>query len=368
MTDSEETKIPEPSLVRDRSEKRSPLSDQPLRNFWYLALNGAQLKRGQVRGLTLVGDAVMVGRASDGQVFALRNICPHRGMPLHHGKFDGCAIECCYHGWKFGVDGHCTVVPSLLKPQDKYGDRISVKTYPCKEVQGNIWVFVGDRSPEGLPDVPIMPGIGDIPPKVHCTLRYPLNADNTAFTLMDPSHVAYVHSSAFVKRGAHALRDKVKDFEPVPYGWRVKRHPVPKENHIYKLFGKNATTEIITELPGRRIEHICGEKHSAVSLLLLTPISEEETEVHQSLYWTFTYLEPVRPIFHFLIRRFLNQDRHYALLQQEGLKHRPSMMLLGDGDAQALWFQRIKQTWLQAMADNKPFENPILPQTLRFRS
>jgi phenylpropionate dioxygenase-like ring-hydroxylating dioxygenase large terminal subunit len=358
------------AIATNPADRKAPVTPPPgpLRNFWYLAINGKRLKKGKVKALVLLDEPIMLGRTSDGAVFALRNICPHRGMPLHYGCFDGREIECCYHGWKFAANGHCTAIPSLLSPQDRYGERIKVRAYPCKEVQGNIWVFVGDRSPEGLPDVPLMPGFGDVPPEVHCTLRYPLNTDHATFTLMDPCHTAFVHRSTFVKRSPHALKDKKKEFEPAPFGWRMKRHPVPKEIPIYRLFGKSVTTEITYELPGRRIEHISGDKHSAVSLLLVTPISEKETEVHQSLYWTFPYFAPLRPIFRFLIHRFLDQDRHYAELQRSGLDFHPPMMLLGDGDAQALWFQRLKMAWLQSEAENRPFENPLAPQTLTFRS
>ena len=73
MKPSSPSSTPDPSC-----EKKDALSDQPLRNFWYLALNGAQLKRGQVRGLTLVGDAVMVGRAAS-ELYARPTQCQQAG-------------------------------------------------------------------------------------------------------------------------------------------------------------------------------------------------------------------------------------------------------------------------------------------------
>ena len=48
---------------------------------------------------------MLLGRTSDGEIFALRDFCPHRGMPLRFGNFDGQTIECCYHGWCFNTDG-----------------------------------------------------------------------------------------------------------------------------------------------------------------------------------------------------------------------------------------------------------------------
>ncbi len=345
--------------------------DLLLRDFWYLALPSRQLKAGQMMGKMLLGEPVLLGRASDGAPFAIRDICAHRGMPLHHGRFDGAEVTCCYHGWKFAPDGRCTEVPSLLPDQASIASRIRVKSYPCRDVQGNTWVFIPDgevRESEPLSDVPRMPGVGDTAPQVSCSLRYPLDADDAAYTLMDPAHAAFVHTWWWWKKKGRKLRDKQKDFEPAPLGWRQKRHAAPADNRIYRLFGKNVTTEITYRLPGMRIESIQGDRHSAVSLLIITPLSKTEIEIHQCLYWTLSWLAPLRPLFSRLVHNFLDQDRKIALLQQEGLRFDPPLMLFGDVDAQAKWFFQLKREWLRARQENRPFRNPIEPQTLRWRS
>ena len=48
---------------------------------WYMAVPGHRLKRGQTISKQLLGQSVLIGRAADGGVFALRDICPHRGIP-----------------------------------------------------------------------------------------------------------------------------------------------------------------------------------------------------------------------------------------------------------------------------------------------
>ena len=66
-----------------------------------------------------------VGRDGSGKVFALRDACPHRGMPLTCGRFDGREVECSYHGWKFDAhSGQCTLIPSLTSDQKLKIDRI----------------------------------------------------------------------------------------------------------------------------------------------------------------------------------------------------------------------------------------------------
>ena len=57
----------------------------------------------------LLEQPLVVGRDRQGRAFALRDACPHRGMPLSCGRFEGEQIECSYHGWRFDAhSGQCT--------------------------------------------------------------------------------------------------------------------------------------------------------------------------------------------------------------------------------------------------------------------
>lgn len=136
----------------------------------------------------------------------------------------------------------------------------------------------------------------------------------------------------------------------------------------YKLLGDEVTTEITYRLPGLRVEHIKGDRHVALGLTAITPITETETEVHQCLYWTLPWLGAARPLFQRLARVFLKQDRDVVVKQQEGLAYDPGLMLIDDADTQAKWYHRLKTEWLRAEEEGRPFVNPIAPQTLRWRS
>jgi len=346
-----------------------------LRNFWYLALAGRDLPRGKTRATTLLGEPVLLCRGADGGVFALRDICPHRGIPLSYGNFDGREVQCCYHGWRFGADGHCTAIPSLTADQDLAVERIRCGAYPCREVQGNIWVYMAEKtarlpqpSLEGLPPVPELPGFGDAAPQVAIAQVFDCNADTAAFGLMDPTHAAFVHTSWWWKKNARKLRQKEKHFEPAPLGWRMKRHALPPQNRVYHLLGKGVTTEISYALPGLRSELIEGDRHRAAGLTAITPLSDSRTMVHQALYWTLPWAAPLRPLARYLANVFLTQDRRVVDMQQHGLAHSPSLMLIDDADTQAKWFYRLKREWLRAAEEGRPFENPVKACTLRWRS
>ena len=347
-----------------------------LKNFWYLALAGSALKPGRMTAKRLLGEPLLIGRAADGAVFALRDICPHRGIPLTYGDFDGREVACSYHGWRFGIDGRCTAIPSLVPGQSLAFDRIRVASYPCKEVQGNIWVYVpSDRrrgaaelEVEGLPPVPQAPGLGDAKPQVSICSAFPCHTDHAAFGLMDPTHAAFVHVSWWWKRQARKLRQKEKHFEPAPLGWRMVRHKLPSEHRAYRLLGRDVSTEILYALPGLRFELVEGERHSVVSLTAITPLDDTTTEVHQCLYWTMGWLGPFKPLVKYLAATFLGQDRLVVVRQQEGLAHDPALLLVDDADTQAKWYAKLKRAWLAAEAEGRPFENPLKATTLRWRS
>ena len=80
-----------------------------LRDLWYLGAQSATLKPGRMRREMLLGEPVVISRKNNGTPFALRDICPHRGVPLSAGKImpEG-TVECPYHGWRFRSDGVCS--------------------------------------------------------------------------------------------------------------------------------------------------------------------------------------------------------------------------------------------------------------------
>lgn len=339
-----------------------------LQNFWYFTYASANLKAGKMQPVTLADQSILLGRTNDGKVFALRNLCPHRSTPLHHGKFDGTHLQCHYHGWKFGADGRCTHMPALCGEQARLGDNVKCRTYPCREAQGGIWVFIGDLPEENLPPIPVVEGIGEMQPQIYCSVSYPLNAEHAAYTFFDPSHVAFVHSSPFVRRRSHSMRVKEKHFVPTGLGWSMQRHAAPRNNMLYRLFGRNVTTEITYLLPGVRIEHIQGEKYYAIGIATIAPVNDGETIIHQAFYWNFPYLGPVKGLLRFLIRHFLTEDRAYAFLQREGMQQNQPFMLMGDSDKQIQWFQRLRRAWLGGNSLPESFVNPLKAETLHFRS
>lgn len=54
---------------------------------------------------------IAVFRTLDGEVFALRDQCPHKGGPLSQGIVSGNKVACPLHDWKIALDTGLAVAP-----------------------------------------------------------------------------------------------------------------------------------------------------------------------------------------------------------------------------------------------------------------
>lgn len=342
-----------------------------LYSFWYVACPSDFIARGKMQTKMLLGQKIVFGRTNEGEVFALRDFCPHRGVPLSYGRFDGTEIECCYHGWCFNSAGKCTKIPSLTEEDNIDLSRIKATSYPCREEAGVIWVYVmppKTKVPETLPPLPTLPGPADKQFYHVDSVVFPCDVDHAVIGLMDPSHGPYVHASWWW-RSQRSMHLKQKKFAPTERGFKMVSHKPSSNSRAYKILGGEPITEIAFQLPSLRTEHITVGENHIVLLTALTPVDENSTELHQFMFTTIGFINLLRPILKSFGKIFIRQDLDIVKKQQEGLSgEHPSLMLLGDADQQALWYHKLKKTWLEAEANNQPFQNPLPEKTLRWRS
>jgi phenylpropionate dioxygenase-like ring-hydroxylating dioxygenase large terminal subunit len=351
-----------------RQEGNAADAAAPLREAWYYALPGRRLGRGTTLQKLMLGEPVLIGRDRNGAVFALRDFCPHRGMPLSAGRFDGREIECGYHGWRFATSGACTAIPALVESQKANLGRIVAPGYPVREIHGNVWVYLG-ADPAAAPPIPRLEGFDESAhPQVAETVRFTAGYDHAVIGLMDPGHVPFVHRSWFWRSGRN-FADKEKSFAPSPFGFTMERHVTSGNSRAYKLLGGGEmATDIAFTLPGVRVEHTTVGRHSLCNMTALTPIDGETVELNNCIYWTMPWLTALRPALLPFVRIFLGQDRDVLTRQQQGLRYDPPLMLVGDADLQARWYEQLKREYRGARAENRPFENPVKPRTLRWRT
>jgi phenylpropionate dioxygenase-like ring-hydroxylating dioxygenase large terminal subunit len=347
------------------------MADQSLylKNLWYLACHGSFLKQDKLMGKEMLGEKIVLGRDKNGKPFALRDNCAHRGVPLSKGWFKNDTLQCCYHGWEFGTDGTCKSIPALPPGGTIDISKIKVFQYPCKEINGTIWVYIPDKKIPGIEPKNPPPDL-ILPPNKNFkhveTVIIPADIDHSVIGLIDPSHVTFVHQSWYW-RSAKKLKLKEKKFEPTALGFKMVRHAPSSNSKGYGVLKGGTSTEITFEIPGNRYEHIkVGEKNEIVSITLLTPLNENQTELthifYSSLAVTDWFWWPLKR----LGKQFIGQDLGVFQKLSEGLQSKPTLMLIGEPDMQARWYYEIKRLWLLSQQNNTPFENPVKPQTLHW--
>ncbi len=340
-----------------------------LTDYWYVAAPAAKLAKAGMLPVKMLGQQVLLVRDNAGNVAALRDFCPHRGMPLRFGRVvDGCEVECCYHGWRFNMEGVCTTIPSMVEEKTDIA-KIKTGRFPCHEKDGLIWVYIA-RDGVGTPAPPPPDMPAPITGGFHLveSVLFPCPIDHAVIGLMDPAHGPYVHRSWWwrTKRSMHV---KQKQFAPVGHGFKMVRHAPSKNSFAYKILGGAPSTEIAFQLPGLRTEHITIGRHHVVLLTALTPVDTQNTMLHQFMYTTIPLLNLLRPLLIPFGKAFIAQDMQVVKMQQEGLQPgHPPLLLMGDADAQALWYHRLKKEALAAQVDGRAFENPLREKLLTWRS
>ncbi|MGD0732913.1 MAG: Rieske 2Fe-2S domain-containing protein [Terracidiphilus sp.] len=346
---------------------------------WYPALRSEKLRSGKLATAMLLDIPLVLGRNADGRVFALRDSCPHRGIPLSVGQFDGRHVTCKYHGWQFEpCSGQCAVIPSLTSRDRLDATRIFATAFPCEDRDGHAWVFIPSpgtgRKSESAERRPV-PELAKFGPRYRTaalTADLPCNVDHGIIGLMDPAHGPFVHQ-AWWWRTSHSIREKAKRFEPIPEGFRMSAHAPSGNSAPYKLlgvYGQPIETTIDFVLPNRRTEIIrCGDKWFS-SLTTVTPVTASTCRIDVVAAWNVFYHVPlVTPIAKFFGAKFVRQDQITMIQQAEGLRHNPSMMLIDDADKPAKWYFALKQARLEAATTGAAPKHPLDgPVELRWRS
>ncbi len=344
-------------------------SGQFLRDLWYMPALASSLRSGEMRREMLLGEPVVLGRLKSGEVFALRDICPHRGVPLSAGRIldengaEG-SVECSYHGWRFKRDGACSKIPSLTGEEGLDIEKIRVRAYPVREQDGLIWVYMAARPGEAPKSEPPRPGVSH-PMRWTETQRFLCGIDHAVIGLMDPAHGPYVHAHWWWKKKPQV---KEKHYAPLPNGFVMTAHRPSKP--VYSVLG-DVTTEITFELPSTRFEIIQGQLFGAafriVGMTVCTPRDAENTDVIQVFWWP-GWLNFIYPFFWALGPTFIGDDRKIVELQREGLKFNPNLMLIQDSDQPAIWYHRVKKAWAESVENGTEFVNPVQERTLRWKS
>ncbi|MBO9581914.1 MAG: Rieske 2Fe-2S domain-containing protein [Sphingobium sp.] len=200
-----------------------------MRRYWQPVLASHNVTS-RPREIRILGEDLIVFRDGQGKPGLLYPRCMHRGTSLFWGRVEQDGIRCCYHGWKFDVEGNC-----LEQPCEPNGgvNRASARQpwYPVRERYGLVWAYMGP--PERMP----------VLPRYSC--MEPLEAGET--------YIAYDNSMA-----AHA---DLGGPEVVPYSWLHMNDNVMDPFHVQVLHTTFSGTQFVNafvHMPKVKFEEMEG--------------------------------------------------------------------------------------------------------------
>ena len=176
-----------------------------LQNVWYVAGFESELAQADTVARRFLGTPVVMYQASNGELAALEDLCPHRLMPLSFGKRVGDELQCGYHGLRFSTQGQCTLAPG----QDTPPAKACVRTFPLVARHSLLWIWMGERERADVALVPDIHWNGDPAWAAsrgyhHIEADFRLSNDN----LLDLAHESYVH----MKTIGNVEEESIADF------------------------------------------------------------------------------------------------------------------------------------------------------------
>ncbi|MBD2103703.1 Rieske 2Fe-2S domain-containing protein [Leptolyngbya sp. FACHB-261] len=274
-------------------------------NYWYPVARSQDLKLGKILSARFWKQPLAVFRDQNGQIHAVDDICPHKGVSLHKGTVKGCHLVCPYHGWEYdGASGHCTAIPYL--PEGQKLPRASVRSYPVQERYGLAWIFPGDPALAEQKALIDIPQYGDedwldVVLNFRFWAHFSICNENT----MDMFH-GHLHSNYQAWYGTKLLKleetsDTVQAHYQVFYNnWLAPLLGLSKWGD--KVSSQQVTIQYL-------YPHICSVVGDVSRVYMLRiPVSDVESHSF-SLFFTKVrvpgILKPLKPLIRYLIRRFV---------------------------------------------------------------
>ncbi|WP_007509870.1 aromatic ring-hydroxylating oxygenase subunit alpha [Pseudofrankia saprophytica] len=99
--------------------------------------------------------SIVISRHTDGEIYALHNVCAHRGNkvvwqehPGEESKGSARQFQCKYHGWRYGLDGKCSYVTKRDQFFDSLPeDGLGMPQLRCEVLAGFIFVNFSQDAP-----------------------------------------------------------------------------------------------------------------------------------------------------------------------------------------------------------------------------
>lgn len=240
----EGNRVTQPFLEPPKSPE--DLLEMGLLNLWYLVARSADVTDRPV-GLKRLNRNLVLWRDNSGRVNVTEDYCPHRGAPLSFGRVVDGNVTCPYHGIQVNGEGVIAAVPPVLNCP--IVGKKAIKSYPCREFAGAIFVYFSDRADAVVPE-PIFPEevTSDEWSSFLFTAEWKCNWQTALDNRVDPAHGSFLHTDTFTL--AYGRKDVQLEVKQTATGfetWRTNQQGVNIDWHKVAYHPDNilwVTTEI----------------------------------------------------------------------------------------------------------------------------
>ncbi|KAJ6405317.1 hypothetical protein OIU84_013305 [Salix udensis] len=266
-----------------------------LKNFWYPVAFSSDLKDGTMIPIDCFEEQWVLFCGKDGKPGCVRNTCAHRACPLHLGSVNEGRIQCPYHGWEYSTDGKCEKMPSTRLVD------VRIKSLPCFEQEGMIWIWPGSDPPAAsLPSLQPPPGF-----QVHAEIVMELPVEHGLLldNLLDLAHAPFTHTSTFAK--GWTVPSLVKFLTPAS-GLQGYWDPYPIDMEFRPPCMVLSTIGISKpgKLEGQSTKECATHLHQ---LHVCLPSSRQKTRLLYRMSLDFAPVLKHIPFMHYLWRHFAEQ-------------------------------------------------------------
>ena len=163
-----------------------------LRLYWQPVCMTSEIPEDRPLRLRILGEDLVAFQDKSGRYGLLAANCSHRNTSLEYGIVEDVGIRCCYHGWRYDIDG--TIMEAPGEPEGtKIPERVKHGAYPVIEYNGIVFAYMGpaDEQPEfPIYDAYEQPNDVMVPYSLtnHCNWLQVM--ENT----LDPIHTVFLHT------------------------------------------------------------------------------------------------------------------------------------------------------------------------------
>lgn len=198
-------------MMEQIPNKRFPFTPFPI--GWYWVEFSENLKRGQLRSKTWMGQQTVFWRDEQDRACLANAICPHLGAnlsPEFGGKIQEGQLVCPFHGLKYNTQGQC-----VHSPLGEVKHPVTLMTYPILETGGVIFAYWHPKGEEPDWRIPDLDN-GNWSKFIHTSQEIRTHPQETSENGVDLTHLPYVHGYSNVESLAplhiegHQLRNRFK--------------------------------------------------------------------------------------------------------------------------------------------------------------